>query len=283
MAAATRDQRYAFPLCLQIAPPASPGDAGFAALLDILERLGFHGVEVNLTDFDRFPPEAWLEPLSRRGLKFTMIATGACANLKGLSLSSPDPAIREKTLREMEKCLSFASRLGAGIICGFIKGPAGLERGAALGRLRDSLSRLDPLARQYRTPLLLEATNHYEASLALTLDEAAEIIGVFGNPDFRVLPDTYHMNIEEAAPLAALTRHAGKCVSVHVSDNNRLFPGLGALDFYRVLATLRAAGFSGTMAIEGRNRGRLADEIEFSAKHLEGASSRLAFLEWAPG
>ena len=178
-------------------------------------------------------------------------------------------------MREMEKCLAFASKSGAGVICGFIKGAAGEDRGRAREYLRESLTGLDPLVRRLRTPILIEATNHYEAALANTLIGTAKILGDFDNPYFHILPDTYHMNIEEASPLAALVAQAGRYVSIHVSDNNRRFPGFGALDFRPTLAILRELRFSGFMAIEGRAGRDILEDVAASARYLEEASRRL--------
>jgi sugar phosphate isomerase/epimerase len=268
-------QRYVFPLGVQLAMPSRLDDPDFLALLDMLTRLGFHGIELNIVDFDSLPPEAYLEPLAKRGLRLLMIATGACAKKMNLSLSSPDQLVRERTVREMEKCLALASELGAGVICGFIKGMAGQDRGQALEYLRESLTRLDPIARQLRTPILVEATNHYEATLANTLLGTAKILGNFDNPYFHILPDTYHMNIEEASPLAALVAQAGRYVSIHISDNNRRFPGFGALDFRPILAILRELRFSGFMAIEGRAGRDVLEDLAASARHLEEVSRQL--------
>ncbi|MDR2391708.1 MAG: sugar phosphate isomerase/epimerase [Planctomycetota bacterium] len=270
-------RRYAFPLAAQLAMPPRLDDPGFLTLLDTLERLGFCGIELNIVDFDSLPPEAYLDPLAKRHLRLLMIATGACAKKKNLSLSSPDQLVREQTLREMEKCLALASRLEAGAICGFIKGMAGQDRGQALKNFRESLARLDSIVRRFQTPILIEATNHYEATLANTLAETAKILDGFDNPHFHILPDTYHMNIEEASPLAALVAQEGRYVSIHVSDNNRRFPGFGALDFRTALAILEKLRFPGFMAIEGRAGQDILEDLAISAKHLEEASRPLLF------
>jgi sugar phosphate isomerase/epimerase len=48
--------------------------------------------------------------------------------------------------------------------------------------------------------------------------------------------------------------------SVHLSDNNRLFPGRGAMDFGGVIGTLRRIDWQGYLAIEGNVTGALAED-----------------------
>jgi sugar phosphate isomerase/epimerase len=77
------------------------------------------------------------------------------------------------------------------------------------------------------------------------------------------------MNIEEAqGPVAALKKWADYYPSIHVSDNNRLFPGLGAIDFATILGALKKMGFEGTMAIEGNLQRSFAEDIRTSAQFL---------------
>ena len=57
-----------------------------------------------------------------------------------------------------------------------------------------------------KAPVYIEATNHYEALLANTLADAASF-AVNANGPLWILPDTYHMNIEEKDIYAPLQKH----------------------------------------------------------------------------
>jgi sugar phosphate isomerase/epimerase len=109
--------------------------------------------------------------------------------------------------------------------------------------------------------LLVEATNHYESSVANSLEDAAATIQDFRNPYLRILPDTYHMNIEERSMFGALIRFMDLYDSLHISDNNRLFPGLGGLDFLGLLRFLRDVGYAGGIAIEGNVRDSFEEDL----------------------
>ena len=79
-----------------------------------------------------------------------------------------------------------------------------------------------------------------------TLAEAVALMREIGSDRSGSSADTYHMNIEEADPAAALIEAAPYLGHVQVSDSNRLEPGAGHLDWGAQLATLDAIGYEAT-------------------------------------
>ncbi len=270
--------RYAFPLAIQLGLKDDLHDPSFRHILETLQEYGFYGVELNVTDFKRYPASAYVELLAKYGLKLTMIATGAYAKKNNLSLSSPDAGVRRQTLNRLLDIVKFAAEAGCGVICGFIKGPAGMERESALANIRDSLNQLNHPVREAETPLLLEATNHYETTVAVSVPETVSLIEGLGNRFLRVLPDTYHLHIEEADTVYSLLAARGYYDSFHISDNNRFFPGYGAIDFFKIFAALKGMDYRGIMAIEGNWRGTPEEDIALTCKYLLGVSRRIALL-----
>lgn len=273
-----KQPEYLYPLSIQLAMPESLNSPEFLCILDTLRRYGFSGIELNITDFERYAPTDYIGLLKEYGLRLTMIATGAYAKAKRLSLTDESDAERLRAVSELQRILAFARETGSGVICGFLKGSAGTERRAAEQRMLDSLRRLNDAARREQVEVLLEATNHYETSAAIGLQETVGLLDELKNPCFRVLPDTYHMNIEEPDSVYALMRCRGRYSSVHLSDNNRRFPGLGGMDFYPILAALKGMDYRGGLAVEGSCGTDLCGEIALSAEYLAGVSRRAARL-----
>jgi len=269
--------RYPFPLCIQLTPPTNLYEnPDFAATLAQLQKLGFYGVELNLVDFSN--AQRLTEFLGRYGLRLTMVATGFYANRNGLSLSSTDEAVRHRTVEELAKMMRFAAGCGAGVICGFIKGGAGQDKAKATEQMLKSLAEVTALNDEIQVPIYLESTNHYEATLVNTMAEGAAFARQVQNKIF-ILPDTYHMNIEEESTAYALTRHQSLYHNLHVSDNNRYFPGFGAIDFFSVCALLKGMGYQGTISIEGRVKHSLREDIAASAAYLEEVNRRILRLQ----
>ena len=108
----------------------------------------------------------------------------------------------------------------------------------------------------------LEPLNRYEDHLVNTVATAAEVVDAVGLASVRIVPDTYHMNIEETDPAAALLA-AGidRIGHLQASDSNRLEPGAGHVDWSLFGATVRALGYAGPIAIESRLSGPAAEVL----------------------
>lgn len=265
-----------FPLAVQLTLPRQEDDAAFHRKLAQLQRLGFFGVELNVNDVHAISPMRLGGMLDSYGLRLTRVATGGMAQRRGLSLSHPEKEEREKAQQGMRELMEYAEYFGAELILGFIKGGPGDDKAEAQKRLTESLAALEPYVLQAHTRLILEATNRYEASAVNSLSDAAQVIGTLDRRAFGMLPDTFHMNIEERDMAASLMRYREDYTAVHLSDNNRYYPGLGAIDFSHIIRVLMDCGFRGYLGIEGNLLGSFEEDISLSAAMLDGIFSRLS-------
>ncbi|MCF1509122.1 sugar phosphate isomerase/epimerase [Streptomyces glomeratus] len=121
------------------------------------------------------------------------------------------------------------------------------------------LSELGEHARKEGVTLFLEPLNRYEDHMVNRLEQAAELIRQIGLDSIRIGIDSYHMNIEESDPAAAILAHADVIGHAQVSDSNRFQPGAGHLDWPAWLGALHTIGYDGYLAAECRLTG---DPIE---------------------
>jgi sugar phosphate isomerase/epimerase len=121
--------------------------------------------------------------------------------------------------------------------------------------LLDALGRLGEHAQSVGVTIFLEPLNRYEDHMVNRLSDATSLIDEIGLASVQVVADTYHQNIEEADPAAALRAAAPYLGHVQVSDSNRLEPGAGHLDWPLFAATLRDIGYAGDIALESRLSG----------------------------
>lgn len=263
-----QQKQYAYPLCIQLTLGQSIYDEEFISLLKLLHVHGFYGVELNSIDFENLPPMELKTLLDKYDLRLTMVASGACANRRGLSLSHEDESVRLLSVKTLGQMIDFAASIDAGVVCGFIKGSGEGNPDVCRAQMKKSIRELSAGGYLQKAPVYIEATNHYEALLANTLEEVAAFTADVCGPLW-ILPDTYHMNIEETNIYAALQKHMGLYHNIHLSDNNRYYPGFGAMDFSGILRFLKAAGYEGTISIEGRNCGTIASDITRSADYLK--------------
>jgi D-psicose/D-tagatose/L-ribulose 3-epimerase len=92
--------------------------------------------------------------------------------------------------------------------------------------------------------------NRFETDFINTCDQALEMIAAVGSPALKVHLDTFHMNIEEKDPGAAIRKVGGLLGHVHCSENDRGTPGTGHVDWKGVFAALRDVNYDGWLVIE---------------------------------
>jgi sugar phosphate isomerase/epimerase len=107
----------------------------------------------------------------------------------------------------------------------------------------------------------LEPLNRYEDHMVNRLEQAVDLILAVGLDSVRIGADTYHMNIEEADPAAALLKAGPYIGHLQASDSNRLEPGAGHVDWPLFGATVAAIGYDGPIAVESRTSGPVADAM----------------------
>ncbi|WP_329017380.1 sugar phosphate isomerase/epimerase family protein [Streptomyces sp. NBC_01601] len=118
--------------------------------------------------------------------------------------------------------------------------------------LLTGLTELGEHARKEGVTLYLEPLNRYEDHMVNRLEQAADLIRATGLDSVRIGIDSYHMNIEESDPSAAILAHAEYIGHAQVSDSNRLQPGAGHLDWPAWLGALHTIGYDGVLAAECR-------------------------------
>lgn len=262
-------RRYRYFLAIQTRlPEGYAEDAEFRRDLETLQRLGFDGVELNIRDPEAVEPARLKASLAEFGLILSMFASGLTAKTFQLSLATADEARRREAIRRTARFLEFAHEFGAGVIAGYLKGAPQENGPAARERLAASVQELAPVADRLQTPLLIEAVNRYESPVGHSLADTWDIARRAGSPSVQILPDTFHMNIEEVNMEEALRAHRSCFSSLHLSDNTRHFPGFGALDFARVIAILDGLGYQGKLAIEGNVRTSFAADVKAAMQVL---------------
>ena len=127
--------------------------------------------------------------------------------------------------------------------------------------LLEAFTDLGAHARREGVLVLLEPLNRYEDHMINRLEQAVSLVQEVDDPGFRVVADTYHMNIEEADPAAALLEAGPYVGHVQVSDSNRLEPGAGHVDWPLMCATITAIGYRGPLAVESRLSGPAAEVL----------------------
>jgi sugar phosphate isomerase/epimerase len=214
--------------------------------------LGFDAIEIFPPSPDAVAADSLRTLLDQHNLKLAAIGTGGGFVRHGLTLTSPDPAIRERAKEFIRSMITAAAKLNASAIVGSMAGrwTKDLPRDAALDHLRSALPDLAAHAQSLGRPLFFEPLNRYESNLINTLADGLALVRSLDTGNIKLLADLYHMNIEEP-DLAASLRSAGQAIGhVHFADSNRRPIGSGHTDVAAIAAALREIKYDGYLSAE---------------------------------
>lgn len=212
--------------------------------------IGFDGVEVSLLGIGLDRADTIAKQAADHGLEITC-STGLGPEADP---TSADAKVREHALSVLREAIDVTHKLGSKGLAGVVAAPWGVfdpaNKQVRAERAASTLSQLGAVLEDANVTLGIEALNRFESDLTSTAAETCAIARAAGSDRIGVLLDSFHMNIEEKDPPAALRAAGSTLVHYHVSDNDRGVPGSGRYNFPADAAALRDIGYSGWVVAE---------------------------------
>jgi sugar phosphate isomerase/epimerase len=196
---------------------------------------------------------AWLRDYARcHSLRYTLHAP--CFDLNPATANA---GTRAEVLRQYRLALEAAIELEAPQVV-VHSGPRSdprLSATAAWGHVRSLLETLIPLAEQAGVRLALENTGYGPANLIRTPADLLAAVADLPPAQVGLTLDIGHALLQGLDLPATAAAWAARLCNVHLHDNGGLSdehlpPGQGVAPLDEALATLRAAGYSGTLTME---------------------------------
>jgi D-psicose/D-tagatose/L-ribulose 3-epimerase len=233
-------------------------DAWLAEFAPRIRGWGFDIIELPIENLDDWEPGRTRKLLQELGLG----ATTCLVMPPGRDLVSEDRQQVADTQAYLKSCLDMAAAVGAGVVAGPAYAAVGRtwlmtpdERRRTVDQLAEALRPVVVHAENSGVKLGIEPLNRYETSLINTVAQGLEIVERLDSPACGVALDTFHMNIEEKDPAAAIRAARGHIVHVQVCGNDRGAPGADHTDWAGTLAALGEAGYDGPLCIESFSAG----------------------------
>ena len=226
-------------------------DESIFPTLDNIKAWGYDGVELPVFDFDRAAFEKIGSKLDELGLGRTAVTV--CTPEE--NPISEDSAIRAAGVDRLKKAIDMCAASG----CTHLLGPIHSALGHFVGRGRtedewkwgqDSLAQAADYAQANDVMLVVEYLNRFECYFLNCAEDTARFCREVNHPHLKMMYDTFHANIEEKSPQAAIAACADQLVHVHISENDRSTPGEGGVNWDASFAGLKAANYDGWLMIE---------------------------------
>jgi D-psicose/D-tagatose/L-ribulose 3-epimerase len=223
--------------------------------LEQIKSAGFDGVEIPIFTGD----DAHYQKLRRRLDELQLKSSTVAVMTPDASAISADPAIRNAAVERLKKIVRQSAILGADILCGPLHQALGIFSGT--GPTEEEFERAAEVhrvvadeAQRQNVCLAIEFLNRFECYFLNTTAAAATYARRVGHPNFKIMFDTFHANIEEENLPKAFSENAAEIRHVHIANNDRGVPGRGHIDFPAIFRAIKSSGYDGWLTIEAFGR-----------------------------
>jgi len=265
----------------------SMAELSWAEQCQIIGHAGYQGVEIAAFTLVKEGVQE-ISPAKRKEMVSTMKNAGIeCVGLhwllapppKGLHFTTPDVAVRRKTVGYFDQLIDFCGDLGGEVmIFGSPKqrNAQGIPVEEARKYFAEGLAKVADHARQRDIRILIEPLGHRVTDVVNTLAEALEVAQQVNHPAVDIMFD-FNNTVDETEPFDTLLRKFYKHIHhIHVQEQGGKHLGTGNAvnDYVKAFQVLKDLRYDGWVSLEvfdftpgGK---RIAEESIHILREIEG-------------
>jgi D-psicose/D-tagatose/L-ribulose 3-epimerase len=246
-----------------------------------IHQIGYTGIEI--APFTLADRPADIKPAERRRHRETIVNEGLTfvglhwlmASPKGLHVTTPDRALRERSWRHVFDLVDLCADLGENGVMVFGSPKQryavdGVSPEEATRNYADGLAGVAPHAVERGVTILVEALPIGQCDVITTLAEAVTIVNQINSPAVRTMFDTHNAVDEEEAHATLVDRYFDLIRHVHINEMDGRHPGTGNYDFKPLFEILRHRGYRHWVSLEA---------FDFTPGGEKVAADSLRFIE----
>tara|TARA_R110002096_G_scaffold316010_6_gene510318 strand:- start:2946 stop:3767 length:822 start_codon:yes stop_codon:yes gene_type:complete len=236
------------------------GDWPFEKAFRFAKEVGYTGIEIapftlapdayQITPGQCSDTKALIEDL---GLE-TVGVHWLLAKTEGYYLTSPEPAMQEKTGNYFAQLAKVCRDLGGDIMV--LGSPQqrnllpGVSHDQAMEYAAATLKIAEPAFRDHGVTVALEPLGPGEGDFLNTAALGVELMGLIDSPNVRLHLDVKAMSSEDKSVPEIIRENADTVAHFHANDPNLLGPGMGDVDFDPIFAALKEIDYRGWVSVE---------------------------------
>jgi len=265
----------------------SMAELSWAEQCRIVGNAGYKGIEIAAFTLVTEDVQE-MTPAKRKEMVSIMTNAGIeCAGLhwllapppKGLHFTTPDAAVRQKTIAYLDKLIDFCGDLdGSCMVFGSPKQRS--TRDASIEEAKkyfaEGLARVADHAQERRVKILVEPLGKSITDVVNTLAEALELAGQVNHPAVQIMFD-FNNTVDETEPFDVLLRkYYNHIHHVHVQemDGKHLGTGTAVDDYVKAFQTLKDLRYGKWISLEvfdfSPGGKRIAEESMRALLQIEG-------------
>ena len=232
----------------------------FEEICSFISKVGYEGIEIapftfadSVDEISKKERERIREIAKENNLE--IIGTHwLLVKPEGLSVSSPDREIREKTARYLKKLVVFTHDIGGELMVFGSPKQRNIQEGQSYGEVKEYFKEVLNVAleecEKRNVFICLEPLARKETNFITTARDAIEIIEEVGHPNLKLHLDVKAM-CDEERPITEIIKEGAKHLfHFHTNDKNLLGPGFGDVDFEPIISTLKEIGYNRWLSVE---------------------------------
>jgi D-psicose/D-tagatose/L-ribulose 3-epimerase len=232
---------------------ACPFNDQSTRLFKQFSKWGFDSVEISIEDLGHIHPAHVRDRLRENGLVCGSVTPclGPDKDLRGT------PQQQRAGIAFMKGILDQMVALDATTLVGVVYSTVGRAEAVPRKEYRrqwrtvaKNLKEVSRYAADRGRAIALEPVNRFETDFLNTCEQGLEMIHDVDSPALKLHLDTFHMNIEEKDPAAAIRRAGSHLGHFHACGCDRGTPGNDHIDWKSIAAALKSIRYSGDVVIE---------------------------------
>ena len=219
-----------------------------------LAKLGYDGVELMTIDPMKLDWNEVRKTAADLDLTVGLVCTGEIFGQLGLSFADPDAGRRAEAIARVNGIIDFAASQNAKVNIGRVRGQyrPGIAHEQTEEWAVEGFRAISDHAAPLGVQIALENVTIMQTNFLNTMAECRRLIEMTDRPNFKAMIDVFHLNIEEKDLYQAIRDNSDINIHVHLSDNNRRYPGHCGMDFEKIIRTFKEMGYDDLFCTEGR-------------------------------
>ena len=210
-----------------------------------LAKLGYDGVELMTIDPGKLDWNEVRKTAADLDLTVGLVCTGEIFGQLGLSFADPDAGRRAEAIARVNGIIDFAASQNAKVNIGRVRGQyrPGIAHEQTEEWAIEGFRAISDYAAPKGVQIALENVTIMQTNFVNTMADCRRMIEMTDRPNFKAMIDVFHLNIEEKDMYQAIRDYSDINIHVHLSDNNRRYPGHCGMDFEKVIRTFHEMGY----------------------------------------